>query len=172
MFIKQNDFCEAVRQWNLIPDQEVQIKISHELIEKMIEAGRLEEVTSFISQINARDEKDETLKEASLLMGKYKFYDQARYLIGKITDSDVKEYTLSNMANLLSRQNLFAQAKEVASSISDRDFREDAVIYIVKAYMRMRHIEEAIQFVDSIKNPKEKIKPAKIIEISQIPSSR
>jgi hypothetical protein len=165
MLIEQNDFTKAIEQWNLISTQDERLRISHLLLEKMIEGGYQNETLRFLSQIKNKQESDENYKNASLVMTERRNYEQTNQFLDKISNADIKDSALSNIVNVLAHQNQFDKAKEAAFSIKDPGFREDAMIFIVKAYMHSRNLDEAIRFVNSIPNPKEKRRPAKIIEI-------
>ncbi|MCE5319205.1 MAG: hypothetical protein LLG04_17810 [Parachlamydia sp.] len=108
-------------------------------------------------------ERDNLLRSMAIWYANKLELDQALEIVHTIDNPDIQAYAKSNIVHTLSHQKQFQKAKEIALSIQDRGYREDAILYIVKAYLQDRYVDEAIQFVDSFKNTHEKAKPAKVI---------
>lgn len=165
-WIEKNQFAKVFELWNSLLDKEDRLKISQHLVEKLATVGSVNQIVKFIEQIGDRSERNQNCKESCLLLLQKHHYALASRLAEMITEQETKELALSSMTGVLARQRKFSEAKKIAFSIKDRGYREDAIIYIVKAYLYTRRVNEAILFVDSIPNRKEKERPAKIIELS------
>ncbi len=140
------------------------IPIAVKIIESYLNLKRQDEAIAFALNLTHNDERDHLLRETVMLLTQQHELPLALALVEKIHTAEIRAYAKSNIVHILARQNQFPKAKEIALSISDRGYREDAILDIVKAYLQIRHVDDAIQFVDSIKNPYEKKKSAKIIE--------
>ena len=158
-----HDVEKAIALWNQLTNRPERTRLATNIVEALLEQNRQEEAFAFSQSLENSDERENLLRVMAMWFARHHALDQALAVANKIQDPDIHNYAKSNIVHILARQNQFQKAKEIALTIQDRGYREDAILDIVRAYLQIRHVDDAIQFVDSLKSQGEKGKPAKII---------
>ncbi len=167
VFLEKKDITRALECWGLLTSKGEWIKASRKIekmVEILIENSQVDQIMSLANMAHDDAERDIALKEVSQCLIKYRFYDQGLKAANLIRDEDIRDQTLSNLVHVLAGQKQFKKAKELLPSIHDAGFREDGVMYIVKAYLALRYVDEAVHFIEAMPIKQEKAKPARLIE--------
>lgn len=151
---------KAVALWSSLPQSPERNRFAEKIVAAYFTHHQEQQAVSFAVKL----ENDTLLREAAMLLTSEGNLEQALTLVKRIKSSDVVSHAKSNIVHELVSHNQFQKAKEIALHIQDRGYREDAFLDIVKGYLKRRRVNEAITFAESIENPYEKKKSAKIIE--------
>jgi tetratricopeptide (TPR) repeat protein len=162
-FLAQNDTEKAIELFPQLTTKPERTHSAHQIVDSLLTLKKGERAISFALSHSDSEERDHLLREIGKLFIQNRELEPALAVIGKIQDPEIQDYAKSNIVHLLARQNQFQKAKEIALTIQDRGYREDAILDIVKAYILIRHLDDAIQFVGSFSTVREKDKPAKLI---------
>lgn len=163
-FLKQGATERAMELWELVPSKHERFQAARQIIEKLITQRKIEEALKFSLELQEQEEHDKLLKEAALKIAEERLLGKALEVAGLIQDNDVRQYTHSSLVHILCGQHDFANARKIALAISEDDFKQDAVMEIVKNYLRRRNYDEAIRFINTLENQYEKRKPAQLLE--------
>ena len=162
--ILQKDTEQAVKLSHTLPPSSQRSQLAVKIIASCLDRKSADVALNFAQSVDKGEERDTLLHEMALLLTQRRKLPQALAVVEKMENTALIAYSKSNIVRLLARQNQFPKAKEIAHSIQERDYREDAFSEIVKAYLQIRRVDDAIQFVESIQQPYEKKKSAKVIE--------
>lgn len=159
-----NEYDYALTLWRLIPIKKNKYQIINTIVEKYIDSGLVENTLYVHQDIKDDEERDNVLRELAFQLAKNKHLVKALEAADTIHDFELKSYTKSKIVHILCSQLDFNNAKKIALNIEDPDYKEDAVNDIVKTYLLKRNFDEAIHFVNSLPNMKERRNAAKRIE--------
>lgn len=137
-------------------------------LEKLLLTNQAEQAIKLAQTIENKSERNKVYQKIAQDLVKNHQLDMAKKVVQLITDEESREYVLSTLVNTLASSHDYQPAIDIAQELIDPDYRVDAFSYIVKGFLDNKEIDQAIAFVESIKNIHERSKIAKILLSSMI----
>jgi hypothetical protein len=163
-FLHQKSLDEALELWKSIPISHEKHRASSKIVQYMIESGEIVQAKKFINSVPNQELSSQLIREMALSLGKLGKIPEALRAIADIKATDLQSYTYSNLVYICCQHSDYVNGRLIIQLIKDKGFREDAILKIVKMYLAEKNFDDAIEFVDSLRDDQEKQKPAKLIE--------
>lgn len=164
--LSQGDTEKAIAMWQQLTSMRERARAASRISDSFIQHDQRERAIAFAQSTNDPEIESELLSEIALHLMKKGERKQAENALLMIQEQDRRDYAKSNLVLILSNQNQFEEAQVLAQSIQDNGYRQDAILAITKAYLQIRRVDAAIQYIDSLTHSKDKEMPSQIIMAS------